>query len=119
MTLRGLDQVRSKLEDDGALFDAAKDGLMDVARDIYNDSVNNYCPVDTGHLRGSCQMYEGKTGKKKYSVVIGYTAEYAIYVHEIASNYHPHGSWKFLEIPFLIHVKSIDEKIKARIRGSL
>lgn len=118
MTLRGLEQVKSKLEN-AAVIEAAQEGLTDVAREIYNESVNKYCPVDTGKLRGSCQMYKGGTKKGRFSILIGYSTEYAIYVHEIASNYHPHGSWKYLEIPFLIHIQTIEAKIRERIRGAI
>jgi hypothetical protein len=39
--------------------------------------------------------------KPKHSVIVGYTADYAIYVHENKKAYHkPPTSAKFLEIPF-------------------
>ena len=52
-------------------------------------------PIDTGNLRGSCYLdppYPNPT------IEIGYTADYAIYVHEIDKNYKAPGtSWKYLE----------------------
>lgn len=55
-------------------------------------------PVDTGNLKGSAYTNppivdaKGKDGE----VEVGYTAEYAAFVHEQDKNYNT-GQWKFLE----------------------
>lgn len=52
-----------------------------------------YTPVDTGKLRNSVYIKMHGTGYE-----IGYTCEYAIYVHEIGVNHHkPPTQYKYLE----------------------
>lgn len=54
-------------------------------------------PVDKGNLRASCYSEVRKT-PSGFKGIIGYTAYYALYVHEINKNYRKPGtSWKFLE----------------------
>lgn len=42
---------------------------------------------------------KAKRGEKRPSVIVGYTAQYAIYVHENLEAYHPVGQAKYLEQP--------------------
>lgn len=51
-------------------------------------------PVDTGHLKNSGYVRDLGEGK---GVEIGFTASYAIYVHENMEAYHAVGQAKFLE----------------------
>jgi len=56
-------------------------------------------PIDTGTLRNSA--YTRATGKGFGVVVhVGYTANYAIFVHENLEAHHIKGIAKFLEVPF-------------------
>lgn len=54
-----------------------------------------------GSLRASGRVAEPERGVGRIiSVTLsygGYSAPYAIYVHEIEDNYHPIGQWKYLE----------------------
>ena len=54
-------------------------------------------PIDIGNLRGSVFTEVTNEGENIVGT-IGYTAEYAVYVHEINKNYTV-GQWKFLEKP--------------------
>ena len=53
---------------------------------------------DTGNLRGSA--FTRATGNGFETIVtVGYTASYAIYVHENLNSFHAIGQAKFLEEP--------------------
>lgn len=55
-------------------------------------------PVDTGALRNSA--YTRHVGRGfDITVWVGYTVEYAVYVHERLDVHHPIGQAKFLEEP--------------------
>lgn len=65
---------------------------LTVAQKILERSLD-YVPYDTGKLRNSAYIKPFSTGFE-----IGYTAEYATYVHEIGFNYHePPTQYKYLE----------------------
>ena len=55
-------------------------------------------PVDTGALKASAMtdLIKGPTPK----VVVKFTQQYAIYVHEDLWAYHPVGQAKYLEEPY-------------------
>jgi hypothetical protein len=52
-------------------------------------------------------------------VKISYNTDYAIYVHEIARYYHPHGSWKYLEIPFKELSQKLVPNAESKIKGKI
>lgn len=70
-------------------------------------------PVDTGALKNSA--FTRKTGSGfRTNVTVGYTVEYAIYVHEDMDARHKPGKIaKYLEVP----ARDNREKIMAIIRG--
>jgi Zn-dependent metalloprotease len=70
-------------------------GLREAALLVKADAMKQ-TPLKTGNLRGSAYTQNAGT-KSEPSVEIGYTAAYAVYVHEIAENKHPIGNWKFLQ----------------------
>lgn len=56
------------------------------------------CPIEFGNLRNS--GYTRKSPEGKHLVEIGYSASYAVFVHEDLEANHPRGGRaKFLEIP--------------------
>jgi len=56
-------------------------------------------PVDTGNLKGSAFTRQEGVGFD-VAVLVGYTAAYAVYVHELVNNRHKPGKQaKFLEQP--------------------
>lgn len=70
----------------------ATDVYLTVAQKIIERSLE-YVPYDTGKLMNSAYIIPFGTGFE-----IGYTAEYATYVHEIGFNYHePPTQYKYLE----------------------
>jgi hypothetical protein len=71
-------------------------------------------PVDTSNLKGS-SFTRSKGRGFSTDVVVGYTAEYAVYVHERTELRHAPGKQaKFLEGPGREHRKDILESIAGR-----
>lgn len=70
-------------------------------------------PVDTGNLKNSAFTRASGKGMKT-DVFVGYTAGYAVYVHEILENKHRMGKIaKYLELP----MRSNREKLLKIIGG--
>jgi hypothetical protein len=57
--------------------------LIDIAKQIFMRSLY-YCPIDTGALKRSAYV---KSDDFKY-IDIGYSKDYAMYVHELLNNFH-------------------------------
>lgn len=54
------------------------------------------CPVDTGWLRKSAYCMEPNVNGTDFDLVLGFSATYALFVHEIFKHYVV-GEWKFLQ----------------------
>lgn len=73
-------------------------------------------PVDLGFLRASAQTRLIGSGLRS-EVLVGYTSEYAIYVHEnLEARHKPGKQAKYLEQPLRDHHKAIVDEIKAGMR---
>ena len=112
----GLSQINRNLNKEiKKIKGRTKAGLWQAALMVRKQS-QELTPVDTGNLRGSAftDSYDTQKGP---DAVIGYTASYAPYVHEIDANYRV-GQWKFLEMALRMLKKKILHTIKsyARIR---
>jgi hypothetical protein len=57
--------------------------LIDIAKQIFMRSLY-YCPIDTGALKRSAYV---KSDNMRY-IDIGYSKDYAMYVHELLNNFH-------------------------------
>ena len=66
-------------------------------------------PVDTGNLKASSFITIGKMGK---TIFVGYTAEYAIFVHEDENAHHPVGESKFLENALVENFDAIKQALR-------
>lgn len=84
----------------GAGVQFAMGGFMQREGDALLAESREEVPVETGAtwLSGYAQPLGRFTNT--ISVEVGYTTEYAIYVHEILRYRHPTGKAKFLEDPF-------------------
>jgi len=70
------------------------------------------CPVKTGYMRGSGYVSEPVIGYGQILASIGYSAEYAWWVHENMEAYHhPPTKAKFLEEPLQMHGPKIAQAI--------
>jgi len=68
-------------------------------------------PVDTGNMKNSA-FTRGKGQGRKFEVTVGYTASYALFVHENLNMRHKPGKEaKFLEGPLRKHRREIDQII--------
>jgi hypothetical protein len=56
-------------------------------------------------------------GDGKAETKVGYSASYAVPVHEILTSYHPVGQAKFLEQPLRTEEKQMGDIIRARLRA--
>lgn len=92
MSLKGVLDVQNTLvakilEIEGA----TKKGLLAAGLLIETESIQR-TPKDTGNLRNTAFTQTTEDG-----VQVGYTADYAPYVHENLESHHPIGEAKFLE----------------------
>ena len=95
--IRGIDAVLLNLRKEvTGIQNRSKAGFRKAALLVRERSVRQ-TPVDTGNLRNSAytEVYEG-TIMHGPGAIVGYTAAYAPFVHEIDKNYRK-GNWKFLE----------------------
>jgi len=51
----------------------------------------------------------------RITVIVGYTQEYAIYVHENLEAFHSVGQAKYLEVPFRLRAPGAKDRVMARI----
>ena len=87
---------------------------------VMNES-QKLCPVEFGFLRGSGYVSDPIiTADGTILISIGYSSEYAVYVHEIVTNYHkPPTMAKFLELPLIFRRDRMLRNIIARINTKL
>lgn len=91
----GLGEVLENLNDEiSQIQGMTMAGLYEAGLKIQASSQQR-TPVKFGNLKGSAYTRKDRLGKK--AVEIGYTANYAIYVHENLEARHTVGQAKFLE----------------------
>lgn len=69
------------------------------------------CPVRHGFLRGSRYMTDPVAMYGHVMSSLGYSMDYAIFVHENMRAFHPVGKAKFLEDPIMRHVGDIPQTL--------
>jgi hypothetical protein len=98
----GEEEVMAKLQ---RLFpefkDAAKQGLADWGDDVIS-AAKRITPVDTGALRASGYTAPVQDIGDGISLELGYSAEYAGFVHENRTARHETGRAGFLEEPLML-----------------
>src|SRR5665647_39904 len=80
--------------------EVAQNAVVKWGTDTINVSKDDYCPVDTGLMKGTGDSRVFKDTLTEFYVRLSYSTPYAPYVHEISRYYHPIGQWKFLSTPF-------------------
>lgn len=89
--------VRNFGRADGLISKGVERGLVKAGLKLQRAS-QLLVPVDTGGLKGSA--FTRKEGEGfRAEVSVGYTASYAVFVHENLEANHPIGQAKFLEQP--------------------
>jgi hypothetical protein len=80
--------------------EAGEHALQVCGQDLKGKSVP-LAPVDTGDLRGSCNVSKPRKIKRSIFVNVGYNTPYALKQHEHLEYKHPKGGQaKYLETPF-------------------
>ena len=114
--LTGLNQVLANLNKEirGIEGRTAK-GLREAARLVRRDAQKRV-PVDTGKLKASAytRMIKGSSGP---GTEIGFTAAYAIFVHERMDLRHAVGTAKFLQYALSNNTKEIVDIIARNAAG--
>ena len=79
------------------------------------------CPVEFGNLRASGYVTDPVVlADGTILLSIGYSSEYAVYVHEIVTNYHkPPTMAKFLELPLIYRSARMIRNIVARVNSKI
>lgn len=95
-----------------------KAALIDWCNEVLRRSQKDYCPVDTGTLRRSGRVAVMKSTLTELQIRISYTAEYAIYVHEVPMQ-HDNGSMKFLSTPFNLMSYQLMKKLESEMGAAL
>ena len=103
--MNNLNKEISKIEN------AGYDGLLDAGLYVKNKALKQ-TPIKTGNLRGSAYVNGTKNTR---SVKIGFSASYAIFVHEIKKNYRK-GNWAFLQNAIQDNTKTILNIIKKKAK---
>lgn len=119
VTIIGVDAVIRKIKaSEARLRKAATDSLKEAGKDIIAEAQSN-TPHDTGNLKGSAFVdpHIQQTSKGLLQE-IGYTATYAIFVHEIDKNYR-RGGWKFLSNAMNVWEGLALELFEKRLRAML
>lgn len=100
--------------------DAVKTATWEEMQAILGESVK-MCPIEFGRLRASGYVTEPNIGPDgSITAEIGYSTDYAVYVHEILTNYHkPPTQAKFLEVPLLAHAGSMLRNIVSRVNSKI
>lgn len=73
-------------------------------------------PVDTGALRASAETRRTLRGVDKVVVSVGFSARYALYVHENVGANFKVGQAKFLEEPARLMETKIGEFVRTEVR---
>lgn len=110
-----IDSPKEIVESLTALRDRAPaelaEGIWRFASTVMNESAK-ICPVDTGFLRGSRYINKPVMYEDEINLNLGYSAEYAIYVHEnLLAQHKPPTQAKFLEVPLIQHAPEMLEEI--------
>ena len=91
MKIQGLNKVLQNLAEvkaeKGKLGLSCETGLEKAGLAIFRESQKEV-PVDTGNLKGSGFTRKIKGSGYTAEVAVGYTAAYAVYVHEVLTNAH-------------------------------
>ena len=108
-TLLNVNKQTSKIKN------KTKEGMISAGLHIEAEAKRN-TPIDTGNLRASGYTTWDTAPGSALAVEIGFTAHYAIHVHEIKKNYHG-GDWKFLERAIAENEGEILQEIVSRAGG--
>lgn len=117
--LKGVDDLIYKLKKSPAILEAS---LMSAATKSVLDirkASQEFTPVDTGNLRGSIRSRVLKNKQGRITGEVWYTADYALYVHEMTWTKLKSGRHKFLEHAFYLSLGRIKRNLLMSLRKGL
>ncbi|MFA6727353.1 MAG: hypothetical protein WCS17_03930 [Prevotella sp.] len=100
-------------------YQAACDALDETVEKIFEESRDDYCPVDKGVLKASAKNELIENSTTSHTRELSYNTNYAIYPHERLNLHHIHGSAKFLEIPCEQNEDKLYETLKSAFGDAL
>lgn len=131
LEMKGLPNLQKRIEAIGKHTpNVVAIALNEEAHTILADSVTNYAPHDTGHLKNTAKVELPVVTNREVSVQFGYGADYALAVHEnprtgVTGGKSPSGQqyrswsrtggWKYLEEPLKSHAPEVAVKLRKDI----
>lgn len=119
ITTSGLRKVQKNLDKKIAgMGRAALSGLLAGGQIIFREA-QAHVPIDTGHLAGSGYVRRGEDDNE--TVVVGYEASYALFVHENtgARFKRPAATAKWLENAVKAKAPEVRNEVARRMRGAV
>jgi hypothetical protein len=99
------------------VVDDMEDALPKIMKTDILVPANKICPKDTGALRRSGYVGVLRKGKWNIDASVGYTMEYAIYVHEILDAYHaPPTRAKWLEETYARNLAKVEKSLERELK---
>jgi len=117
VTLHGAGEVESRIAILREIAPEALAAATYMATSTVISTAMRLTPVDTGWLRSSRYVRMPKMSGNKFSIEAGFSASYAVYVHQINKDYIV-GEWKFLSTAVNYHASSMLSDI-ARIAAGM
>lgn len=113
--LTGVKQMLDKIEKLRTGFKKEVEEALQVEALIELNEAKMRVPIDTGVLFDSGFVDYPKWSGDKVSVQIGFSASYAVYVHEDLQAFHRNGRAKFLESTLRESAPHMRNRLAARI----
>lgn len=114
-------QIQSAFE---AAWLASCQALDESVHEIYLQSTETYCPVDTGLLKSTAKDELIVDTHDEHTREISYGSEeanYARIVHEIPYAHYnpPMAQWKYLEVPIRLNEQKLIQNVKNAAREAV
>lgn len=121
ITVTSPEQLAAQLREFARDFPTAVEASSWEEMRLTMNESQKLCPVEDGFLRGSGYVTDPVImADGTILISVGYSSEYAVYVHEIVTNYHkPPTMAKFLELPLIYRRDRILRNIIARVNAKL
>jgi len=113
--IEGLDEVMANINAEVKNIQGRTSGGLLAGGLIIQRESQKRVPVRYGFLKGSA--YTRKTPEDPMVVEVGYTAAYAIYVHENLEAHHDVGQAKYLESAARDKQSEVVDAVAKRVRG--
>lgn len=115
VVIEGLDSVMAALNEQIGQIEGRTTGGLLAGGLIIQREAQKRTPVLTGNLKGSA--YTRKTPEDDKVVEVGFSAAYALFVHENLEAHHTNGQAKFLESAADDTKDQVLEAIRSRVAG--